>query len=482
MKSASMVRPGSFEPEKHFYSRVLNAQIHPIVRHFLALGRERIVNRYCHLHPGTDRDCLQRVLKYECKQLRWAGADLINVAPEKGLKKMVVIETNSCPSGQKSMPLRNEDHEQGGYASLVEKVFAPYIKGKKKFSGNLAVIYDKNQMEASGYAAAMADYFEQPVFLTTFYDNEHDPSVRFREGYMEIRDAEGNWNQIQAAIRYVTQKPWNRIPIRTKTKILNPVVGCLAGGRNKLVAAKAYEFLNAELSGTGLQIQMPTTVYDVSKGSIPMIIRSMGGFGVVKIPYSNAGQGVFTIVNEAELEAFMDAEYSYDQFIVQSLIGNYSWSSRGPDGQLFHVGTVPNKRNELYVADLRMMVGSGPEGFSPISIYGRRALAPLAEEIQGSDNSWSMLGTNLSIKREDGGWDSDTSRLILMDTKDFNSVGIGVDDLIDGYIQTVLSVMAIDQMAVQLINSKGKLKSKLFRSLNSDARLESEFIIDENYD
>ena len=31
--------------------RVLNAQMHPIVRTFLNLGNERIAKRYCHLHP-----------------------------------------------------------------------------------------------------------------------------------------------------------------------------------------------------------------------------------------------------------------------------------------------------------------------------------------------------------------------------------------------------------------------------------------------
>ena len=32
-----LVPPGSFEAERHFYPRVLNAQIHPLVRFFLSL-------------------------------------------------------------------------------------------------------------------------------------------------------------------------------------------------------------------------------------------------------------------------------------------------------------------------------------------------------------------------------------------------------------------------------------------------------------
>ena len=41
------------------------------------------------------------------------------------------------------------------------------------------------------------------------------------------------WERVRAAIRYVTQKPWNRIPPITRTLIYNPVLACLAGGRNK---------------------------------------------------------------------------------------------------------------------------------------------------------------------------------------------------------------------------------------------------------
>jgi hypothetical protein len=52
-----------------------------------------------------------------------------------------------------------------------------------------------------------------------------------------------------------------------------------------------------------------------------------------------------------------------------------------------------------------------------------------------------MLGTNLSVKLDNNQWTTETSRLLLMDRKDFNQLGLGVDDLIDAYIQTVLSYL-----------------------------------------
>jgi hypothetical protein len=40
-----------------------------------------------------------------------------------------------------------------------------------------------------------------------------------------------------------------------------------------------------------------------------------------------------------------------------------------------------------------------------------------------------------------------------MDRKDFNTLGIGIDDLIDAYVQTVLSVIAIDRMCQRLMST-----------------------------
>jgi hypothetical protein len=46
-----------------------------------------------------------------------------------------------------------------------------------------------------------------------------------------------------------------------------------------------------------------------------------------------------------------------------------------------------------------------------------------------------MLGTNLSVKLSEAEWTTEAERLLLMDRKDFNQLGIGIDDLIDAYIQ-----------------------------------------------
>ncbi len=473
-----LVSPDSFSGENHWYPKALNATIHPMVSFFLNLSKDRIVNRYCHLHPMVNRDKLHEILTYQCKYFLWSGADLINATSATGKRQMVVIENNSCPSGQKSMPLLDDSKEEGSYQLLIERTFKPMLKSRSaaKLKGRLAVIYDKNHMEASGYAHVIADVMNEPVLEVPFFDAPDAQYIRVTDGVIEVF-FENEWVPLRGVFRYLTQKPWNRLPLASKTKILNPIVACLAGGRNKMVAAKAYDIYNTEIRPFGLNINTPETIWDVTKTEIPLWVQKMGGQAVIKIPYSNAGQGVFTIINDQELEDFMAMEFEYKRFVVQSLIGNYAWSSVTRTGKFYHVGTIPSKSGDTFVIDVRIMVSSTEQGIRPLCMYSRRALKPLADTLDQGQDSWSMLGTNLSIKEGANQWSSDTNRLMLMDRRDFNKLGMGLDDLLEAYIQTVLSTVAIDKMCQNLFNSKGKFRMRLFRSLNNDETLLNEIMI-----
>jgi len=377
---------------------------------------------------------------------------------------------------------RKEKHgnkEDGSYRLLIERTFKPMLKPRKgvpPIKGSLAVLYDKNFMETSGYAAVIADVMDEDVLLVPYFNGEENAHIKIENDLICV-NYNGEWKPMRAVFRYVTQKPWTRIPLHTKTKVLNPIVACLAGGRNKMVAAKAYDIYNTELEGFGLKINIPETIWDVSKTEIPLWVRKMGGQAVIKIPYSNAGQGVFTITNDQELDAFMELDIEYERFIVQSLIGNYNWSSVSSTGKFYHVGTIPNAKGETYVTDLRMMLSSTEKGIRPLCVYSRRAEKPLTDDLDKAADSWAMLGTNLSIKEGNNQWGSDTNRLMLTDRRDFNKLGLGLDDLIEGYIQTVLSTIAIDKMCITLYNTKGKFRMKLFKSLNNDPTLLDEIMV-----
>ena len=64
LKEPAIITPGDFEPENHFYPRVLNAHIHPLVRNLMEMGNARIASRFCHLHPEVDSEAVKTCLLY----------------------------------------------------------------------------------------------------------------------------------------------------------------------------------------------------------------------------------------------------------------------------------------------------------------------------------------------------------------------------------------------------------------------------------
>ena len=56
----------------------------------------------------------------------------------------------------------------------------------------MAVVYDKNPMEARGYAEVIADVFKEEVHYVPFYQDDPDPPVRFTDNkVMEVRGEDG---------------------------------------------------------------------------------------------------------------------------------------------------------------------------------------------------------------------------------------------------------------------------------------------------
>ena len=139
------------------------------------------------------------------------------------------------------------------------------------------------------------------------------------------------------------------------------------------------------------------------------------------------------------------------------------------------------------------MISGTKHGYQPVAVYARRARDPLKDKLSEGGTgffllkvvhhslilpyfpefSWGMLGTNLSVKVDDLTWDTESQRLLLMDRKDFNQLGLGLDDLINAYVQTVLASIAIDKMCCRLMKS-GTFDLDLFRSLNDDPALIAE--------
>ncbi|MEX1023983.1 MAG: hypothetical protein WD226_02800 [Planctomycetota bacterium] len=473
--SVETFRPNEFDAERHYYPRTLNATLHPLVGSFMRMSTKRIISRYCNLHPLTSRERLTEILTTAPKHLHWSGSDVFNISTENGVKLKYIVETNSCPSGQKSFPLLDDDAEEGGYRRLLERTFLPLLRKRTRgeTEGEVVVLYDKNPMEASGYAQVLATIMERPVHLVPCRASNPERYLAIEDRRLKVL-LDGQMRDVLCAFRYVTQRPWTRLPINLRTPILNPIIACLAGGRNKTTASKAYDLFNSEQRAFGLEIQTPQSYTNVRKAEVPLAFQRLGGKAVVKVPYLNAGQGIYTLVSERELANFMQLDHPYDEFIVQQLVGNFRWSSTSSKGKVFHIGTVPDKHDAAYVFDIRVMVSWQETEYRPVAMYARRAPLAMSSEVPEKSDSWLVLGTNLSKKVGDEEWETEPKRLLMMDRKDFHKLGLGLDDLIDSYVQAVMANRAIDDLAQQLSKRGGGLRRDLFRSLNNDEELLNE--------
>lgn len=462
-----------FKPQNHYYPKVLKSKINSIGSSFFKLSNTKILSRYSKLNPLIDISALGSYLNYKPKYLKWAGCDCFNVTDKNSKRQMIIIETNSCPSGIKSMPLLDDRNKLGAYKLLIESIYEDSLSSLDKSIGDLAVVYDQNLMESSGYCTSLAEISKERVWLVEYLDGSR--STKWINELLFVRDKHDTWHPIRACLRFVTQQPWQKIPINSKTVIINPIVSCLAGGRNKIIASYAYKLFNDEqlLNSSNLVIRQPYSLINVNKQDIPGILGEnsvLNKKAVIKVPYGNCGQGVYTIINDLELSNFMASEHKYEKFIVQSLIGDYKWSS----GEYFHIGTLPNKTvDDIYVYDLRMIVTSNKSGFFPLSVNCRRARKPLVNDLDAIESSWDLLGTNLSVKIDSNNWDTEEDRLLIMDDADFGLLGLNIDDLIDAYIQTVLSVIAIDKLCISLFSEgdTSMFNFDRFEELNPDKSL-----------
>jgi len=100
------------------------------------------------------------------------------------------------------------------------------------------------------------------------------------------------------------------------------VAGARAGSVQRAEHGVAKQALRTKASrphrrDPGASILTPETIWDVAEPEIPLWVGRMGGFAVVKVPYASAGQGVWTITHEEELQEFMALEHRSDRFIVQ---------------------------------------------------------------------------------------------------------------------------------------------------------------------
>ena len=89
-----MISPGEFNPDLHYYEKVKNKIIHPDVKTFLSYTKNDLIDKYVEQHKNIDKKTLENILMYQPKHFYWSGVDLYKTESN----KMIILETNSCPS------------------------------------------------------------------------------------------------------------------------------------------------------------------------------------------------------------------------------------------------------------------------------------------------------------------------------------------------------------------------------------------------
>jgi len=451
---AQLVSPGEYDPANSSYPVIRTSRVHRIVEDLFALDHAGLIANYCARHPVSSRSALLRLLEWRCSNLVWAGCDFFPLRLKEGEPGVLLLETNSCPAGQKSMPAVGNEIGPGGYRRIYDELFAGIPA-----DGPLAVLFDKNEQEARGYAATFATESGRDAVLVPVLQSGYASTIRFVNGVLEIGTASG-WMRAAGALRYVTDQPWLRLPLSTSTPILNPVIACLAGGRNKHLANLAYERFNERWKGRGFSINAPSTVGDLARDDVAAAVAAFGGQAVIKTPYGHAGDGIFPVVREEGLAQWRLAnESGSGRYVVQRLIGEEHRCNAGAGDA------------DQVVFDFRMMLSNGSRGFRLISTFGRKAKQRFSFPLR-QESVRDQLITNISFRDQSGQWQTDPQRVVPFNEENFGRLGLTLDDLIDAFLQSAMAMVAIDELSKELSDSEGKLDLPAFHSLNGDRELE----------
>ncbi len=351
------------------------------------------------------------------------------------------------------MPRLHGESPSGGYQRLIDTLFPT-----TGHAGSLAVLYDKNPQEVRAYAATLAEMSGRAVHLVPIFSGAVDEVLKFTSGAMQVRGPEG-WVTITAALRYVTDQPWLSLPLRSTSVLLNPLSACLSGGRNKHLASVAYQRFTETWNDSHLAIRFPSTQSGLTTEQAAAAIASAGHRGIIKTPYGHAGEGVFPIVSADGLTRWLAEVDENRGWVVQELIAEDHLTAHAEYG------------GSARIYDLRLLVAAGSEGFRPIAGFARQARSELAFPLQQKAVR-DQLVTNLSYRDTRGEWATDTSRVVPLDETHFESLMLTLDDLVEAYVQSVMSVVAIDQLATSLSDDRDRFDLAAFHALNDDSRFE----------
>jgi hypothetical protein len=383
------------------------ASMAPELRECLHLSPEAIAELYAR-RESIDQGALVRLLRSGARHFRLSGVDLLRTIEAPGF---VVLEANSAPGFGYCTPGR--DAWELAYRKAARLVVETVRAGGE---GAVALLTeDKLPCETLGYrhALAQAAGAEVPVW-----------------GPADLRGAELTASRqlrvrgqiVAGGLRYLHTNPWELLPPDTAGVYINGTRVDLAGARDKVAAAHAFQKLNDGRSAGLPRLSFPAT--HILRG--PSMTAELPGdwAGVVlKPPHLNSGAG---------LRFFSKIPSAWPASTVFPLVAQ---AMVRPSRSLLIDGRV---------YDLRMVVGSDASGFFPIMAYARLARRPYDESLEGDALAMALI-TNISAAAADGSSRFEYERLLIPSTEGWRRLGLSQEDFAVAYVHSVLATLAIDE-------------------------------------
>lgn len=466
-----LIQPrATIAPEDLYAGKALKLTYAPEVKKFLSMSPQERIRLYRQRHPQARPEFLKQAIHYQPRYFRYGGADLFRAYNRHTQQsEMVLIEINSTPGGLSNTPaLRNPVYQKFAHFFSQTLKASPFCDKKQ---GVLAVVSHGQRMDPLGIAQAIAQRLKEPVHLIT-HDKEKLPHqqpwrVDASTGGLFVQSKEGVWHKARGAVALLgPSSAFATQPLTLETGVLiDPPLVHRAGGVEKTRANEAFRAfnmhaLNKKDAPADALIRIPKT-WQTAFSDIPRVIQSLGGSAVVKLSDGNGGDGIWMIRTSDDLAKFQKAHQEAveanpslqhtRQYVVQELLLPIAWANlTQTPAHRYNRSTLPDRNTlQRHVYDTRMLVAPLDGKWEPLGVFGRKApgAIPTPDKIQPTtplEKLWDILGTNLSRKSSTG-WFFREEGLMVFDKPTYDSTGLSLEDLVDGYFQSIFAMQAIDK-------------------------------------
>ena len=153
------------------------------------------------------------------------------VLDDNGRKKMLVLEVNSRPHNMNVPPLQG--YPISSYRMTLDLLLRLVRLNPHRQSvgdGDVAIMYDS--LDTAGRFAQFAAMEGQGRYRVWYVHCppppvDIDAYVKWVDGVLFVREpgeeGEGHWHRTGACLRWLGEMPWLRIPLTTKTVVLNEI-------------------------------------------------------------------------------------------------------------------------------------------------------------------------------------------------------------------------------------------------------------------